>query len=134
MKSIDKNRADYISRINNVMDFVEKNLEKELPLEYVSKAANFSPFHFHRIFSAITGEKINSFIQRKRIEKIASLLLLGSDIPLTDLAFKYGFNSGASFSRAFKKFYGITPSVFKENSKEQYSKISKVVARMAKKL
>lgn len=132
MNNIDKTRTDYISRINNVIDFVEKNLDKKLLLEYVSKTANFSPFHFHRIFSAITGETINSFIQRKRIEKIASLLLLGSDMPLTELAYKYGFNSGASFSRAFKKFYGITPSLFKENSKEQYSKISKVESKIGK--
>ena len=125
-------RQIYISRINKVMNFVENNLDKELSLSYLSEIAHFSPFHFHRLFSAITEETLNTFIKRKRIEKIASLLLNGDSTPLTELAFKYGFNSGASFSRTFKKFYGISASEFKENSKEQYSKIGKVESKNGK--
>ncbi len=125
-------RKVYISRINKVMNFVENNLDKELPLSYISEIAYFSPFHFHRIFSAITGETLNAFIKRKRVEKIASLLLNGDSTPLTELGFKYGFNSGVSFSRAFKNFYGISPSEFKEKGKEQYSKICKVESKNGK--
>lgn len=117
---------DYIKRINDVINYIENNLDKELQLNRLAKIAFFSPFHFHRIFSAITGETLNAFINRKRIEKIASLILLGNETPITELAFLYGFNSGSSFSRAFKKFYGISPSKFKENGKEPFSKISKV--------
>ena len=94
-----------------------------MPLKYLSKKALFSPFHFHRIFSAIVGETINAFINRKRIERIAAILLVGTKEPLNELAFRYGFNSANSFSRAFKKFYGISPSEFKIKGKEKISKI-----------
>lgn len=118
-------RQEYIKRINKVINFIETNLDQELPLEYLSKKAYFSPFHFHRIFSAIIGETLNTYINRKRIERIASVLLSKSDIPITELANKYGFNNGSSFSRAFKNFYGISPTEFKTKSKNKFSKIGK---------
>lgn len=102
-----------------VMDFVERNLERELSLKSLSEKANYSPYHFHRVFVKITGETLNSFIIRKRIEKIASILTVGTDESFGDLAFKYGFSSGNAFSRAFKKFYGVNPTEFKE----KFSKI-----------
>lgn len=97
------------------IDFIEKNLDKELCLNFLARKAFFSPFHFHRTFLLITGETLNALITRKRIEKIAALLLVGNDLPLNQLAFSYGFNSANSFSRAFKKFYGVSPTKFKEN-------------------
>ena len=66
----DEIRKEYIRRVNIVIDFVEKNLDKDLSLEFLSDKAYFSPFHFHRIFSAIVGETVSSFINRKRIERI----------------------------------------------------------------
>jgi len=132
MTKIDTLRKDYIGRINKVMDYVEKNLDKHLPLNSLSTIACFSPFHFHRLFLAITGETPNSFINRKRIEKIASLLLNGNESPLSELALQYGFNSSTSFSRAFKKFYGISPSEFKERGNKQFSKICKVISKNGK--
>lgn len=111
--------ADHIKRVNMVMDFVERNLERELSLKSLSAKANYSPYHFHRVFLKITGETLNSFIIRKRIEKIASILTVGTHESFSELAFKYGFSSGNAFSRAFKKFYGVNPKEFKE----KFSKI-----------
>jgi len=62
-------KEDYIKRINNVLLFIDQNLDQELNLEYIAKIGNYSPFHFHRIFKAITNETINEYITRKRIEK-----------------------------------------------------------------
>ncbi len=132
MANIKSLREDYIGRINKVIDFIEDNLDKELPLEYVSNISCYSPFHFHRIFSSIMGETINSFINRKRIEKIASVIMNGSDIPLTELAYNYGFKSGSSFSRAFSNYYGISPSEFREKGGDIYSKICKVDSKNGK--
>lgn len=112
-------KADHIKRVNKIMDFVERNLYKELSLKSLSTMANYSPYHFHRIFLQATGETLNSFIVRKRIEKIASILTVGTEESLSDLAFKYGFSSGNAFSRAFRKFYDVNPSEFKE----KFSKI-----------
>jgi len=116
---ITKVTADHIKRVNKIIDFVERNLDKELSLKSLSKMANYSPYHFHRIFLQITKETLNSFIVRKRIEKIAAILTVGTEESLSDLAFKYGFSSGNAFSRAFRKFYDVNPSEFKE----KFSKI-----------
>lgn len=106
---------DYNKRVNTVIDFIDANLDEELSLDFLSKYASFSPFHFHRIFISITGETPNTFIFRKRVEKIASIILVGTNASINDLALKYGFCSGNSFSRAFKKYYGVTPSEYKSN-------------------
>lgn len=111
---ITKVTADHIKRVNNIMDFVERNLDKELSLKSLSEMANYSPYHFHRIFLQVTKETLNSFIVRKRIEKIAAILTVGTEESLSDLAFKYGFSSGNAFSRTFRKFYDVNPSEFKE--------------------
>ncbi|MBN1118521.1 MAG: AraC family transcriptional regulator [Bacteroidales bacterium] len=125
-------QREYIGRINKVMDHIERNLDKNLRLESVSEIACFSPFHFHRIFSAITGETLNNFINRKRIESIAACLIQDKDLVISELAYQYGFNSSSVFSRAFKKYYGISPTAFKNNS-EKYSKISKTSSKNGKK-
>jgi len=114
---------EYIKRINFVLDFIEKNLEADLSLEPLSKKAHYSPYHFHRVFSTIVGENLNQYVNRKRVERIASILITGSNKSLKELAYLYGFNSESSFSRTFKKYYGISPTKFKSEGKNTLSKI-----------
>lgn len=121
----DNTKKEYFKRINKVINYIEQNLDSELNLKDLSKKALFSSFHFHRIFTAVVGETLNSFIIRKRIERIASVLAVGSDESLIDLALKYGFSNASSFSRSFRKFYGVSPTEFKETGKTNFSKIGK---------
>jgi len=120
---MNETRREYLKRINFVLDFIEKNLDSDLSLEYLSNKSHYSPYHFHRVFLTVTNERLNEFINRKRIERIASILLISPNTSLKDLAYKYGFNSDNSFSRAFKKYYGITPTKFKSEGKKILSKI-----------
>lgn len=119
---------DYIKRINTILLFIDENLNSELSLEKVANVGFYSPFHFHRIFKAITNETLNSYITRKRIEKIASLLLHQKNVSITEISLQYGFNSNSSFTRTFKKFYGISPSEFRK-SKLKYSKIGQTESK-----
>lgn len=123
MDTINRTRQEYIKRVNLVLQFIENNLDSQLSLKTLSHIAMFSPFHFHRIFSTMTGETLNDYIIRKRIERIASILLEGTKVKLTDLAFKYGFNSPNTLSKTFKKFYGVTPTEFSKKRPETFSKI-----------
>jgi AraC family transcriptional regulator len=118
-----------VVRIYNAVLYIEENLEKKLLLNDVAKKAHFSPFHFHRLFSLVTRETFNSFIVRKRMETAASYLLHRKEKQITEIAEKIGFSDISSFSKAFKKFYGISPSKFKEQSPEKYSKISKTESK-----
>ncbi len=132
MANIKVTREEYIGRINKVLDFVENNLDNDLPLEYLSDISCYSPFHFHRIFSSIVGETINAYVTRKRLEKIASILISGSNTPITEMAYTYGFKSGSAFSRAFSNYYGMSPSEFREEAGNNNSKICKVERKKGK--
>ena len=68
-------RQEYAFRINRVIDYIEANIDVDLSLETLSGIANFSKFHFHRIFRAMVGETLNQFIQRIRLEKAAAQLI-----------------------------------------------------------
>ena len=120
---MNETRREYLKRINSVLDFIENNLDADLSLEYLSRKAHYSSYHFHRVFLTVVNERLNEFINRKRLERIASILLVEPNSPLKDLAYKYGFNSDNSFSRAFKKYYGISPTKFKSEGKEILSNI-----------
>ena len=119
---------DYIKRINTILLFIDENLNSELSLETIANLGFYSPFHFHRIFKAITNETLNSYITRKRIEKTASILLHQKNVSITELSLQCGFNSNSSFTRTFKKFYGLSPSELRK-SKPKYSKIRQVESK-----
>lgn len=113
---------DYTARINKVFQFIEEHFHEALNLETVAQVAAYSPFHFHRIFKAITNETLNAYINRRRIEKAAGALIHHSTT-VTELALELGFNSNSSFTRAFKNYYGISPTEFRKQSPNRYSKI-----------
>ncbi|MCP4677758.1 MAG: AraC family transcriptional regulator [Deltaproteobacteria bacterium] len=119
-----KLRQEYISRINRVIDYIEANLDGDLSLEKLAKIASFSRFHFHRIFGAMVGETLNHFIGRVRVEKAASQLVSNPAKSITEIALDYGFSSSATFSRAFKEAFSVSPSEWREG-KVQNSKICK---------
>ncbi len=104
--------AEYRARINRVMDHVAEHIDEPLPLRALARVGCFSPFHFHRIFRAMTGETLGDYIKRQRLEKAVFLKKYTPRLKLTEIAFRCGFNSSADFSRSFKAAYGIAPSRF----------------------
>ena len=116
--------SEYAQRINRVIDYLRRNLDRQVKLEELAKVACFSEFHFHRIFSAISGETLNGFTNRLRLEKAARLLRY-SDQSLTDIALHCGFSSSATFSRAFRSAYDTSPSQFRKSGEIKKSKICK---------
>jgi AraC family transcriptional regulator len=125
-------RQEYISRINKVIDYIEKNIGSRLNLKHLSRVACFSSFHFHRIFSAMVGETLNSFIKRLRVEKAASMLVINPKYSITDIALKCGFSGSAVFSRAFKEHYGLSASEFRSGGYRQISKNCKTESNKGK--
>jgi AraC family transcriptional regulator len=66
--------SEYAQRINQVIDYLRGNLDRQVKLEELAKVACFSESHFHRIFRAVSGETLNNFTNRLRLEKAARLL------------------------------------------------------------
>ena len=129
MKILDKEiENDYKNRINRVFEFIDKNLESDLSLNTVSGIAFFSPYHFHRVFKFITKETLNEYVTRRRIEKSA-LDLLHKNISITEIAHKNGFSDNSSYSRSFKKYFGISPTGFIKENPNRHSKIRQLKSK-----
>ncbi|MCI2230075.1 AraC family transcriptional regulator [Polaribacter sp. MSW13] len=128
----DKIAKENIVRLNTAITYIENHLSESLPLEIIAEKAHFSPFHFHRLFKIVVSETVHNFINRKRIEKAASYLLHQQEKNITEIAEAVGFNNLSSFSKSFKKFYGISPNKFKEKNPNQFSKIYKTESKNGK--
>ncbi|MDR0660927.1 MAG: helix-turn-helix transcriptional regulator [Prevotellaceae bacterium] len=122
MNAQERSRKEYISRINKVMDHVEKNLADVLNLNTIANQAHFSPYHFHRIFTFLAGETPAGFIQRIRLGKAARLLRTHPEMSINDIVRACGFSSLALFSRSFRKYFDITAREFRETDLAVYAK------------
>lgn len=131
--SDDARRAEYASRFNKVLDYIQANLSEPLGLETLASVACFSPYHFHRLFHAWIGETTHDFILRLRLERAAVHLVYDRQKSVTEIALDCGFGSSSVFARAFKAFYGIPASEWRASSKirKANSKISEEMDRLA---
>jgi len=110
-------KNEYIARINRALDYIETHIDSNLTLEKIAGVAHFSPFHFHRIFRAMTGETLNHFIQRIRIEKAAVQLVGNKGKSITEIALDCGFSGSAAFARAFRDAFGQSASEWRKKRK-----------------
>ena len=125
-------RREYLARIHRAQDFIERHLAEPILLEEVARAANFSVFHFHRLYSALTGEPLYQYIQRVRLERAASSLRTRPGASITSIALDHGFGSPATFARAFKAYFGISACQFRRDGGAQNSKIGKALGKIGK--
>ncbi|MBZ5538496.1 MAG: AraC family transcriptional regulator [Acidobacteriia bacterium] len=70
-----RTQKEYARRVNAALDFIDSNLAEEISLAKLASIACFSPYHFHRIFSALVGEPPAEYVRRLRLEKAAGLLV-----------------------------------------------------------
>lgn len=107
----------YLDNVISAIDYIEENiLDDELSMTSASKRAGFSEYHFHRIFSSLVGESIADYIRARRLSQ-AALELKQSDESILALSLKYGFDSQETFTRAFKRLFGLTPGAFRKQVK-----------------
>lgn len=99
--------------IQSAVQYIEDNLTEELRIEDIAARAYVSAFHFQRIFSVLCGFTVGEYIRNRRLTLAAQELSL-SDARVIDIAVKYGYDSQDSFSRAFSRFHGISPTAAKE--------------------
>lgn len=119
-------RREYAARIHRAQDYVERNLGQVLTLDAIAQAAHFSPFHFHRLYTAFCGETLYQFIQRVRLERAASRLRQNPREPITAIALDLGFSSPATFARAFRTHFGLSASDYRKHPVEQERKECKL--------
>lgn len=100
---------DWITGLNKALDYIENHITEKLNYEEIANKCFYSRYHFQRVFSILSGYTLGDYIRYRR------LTLAGKDIKLSnmkviDVALKYGYESPDSFTKAFVKFHGITPT------------------------
>ncbi len=104
---------EYFKAMNRAVDFINEHLNEPINLHDVASVANISRFHFHRLFRAFLGESPADYIQRLRLEK-AIFKLQTSKFTLTEIAGQVGYQSPHALSKAIKKRFGVSTSVFRK--------------------
>ena len=112
MKNKPATTNDYQQRINRVVEYIRMHLDEDIDLRVLAELAGFSPYHFHRIVSALLGEPLGEFIVRTRIETAARLLRY-TDVPVAEIAYRVGYDTPSSLSKAFRRFFGISPKAYR---------------------
>lgn len=121
---------EYKARINRVIDYIEKNLDHAFTLEELSEIANFSKFHFHRIFAVMVGETLFQFIQRLRLERAASVMAGNPRITIGQIAIDCGFADQATFARAFKSNFNMSATQWRSVKNKEKSNLSKTESNL----
>jgi AraC family transcriptional regulator len=104
---------EYRVRINEVVNFILKNLSEELSLQQLADIAQYSPFHFQKIFKQVVGESPKQYVIRIRLETAAHALIMHQHKTVTEIALEHGFSSSATFARSFKNYFGNSAEEFR---------------------
>src|ERR1700682_5272134 len=94
-------RQEYVARMHRVLEHIDRQLDQQLELDTLARVANFSSFHFHRLFTAWMGETLGDYIRRRRLETSALRLVAQPRLTVTQVALSVGFCSSEAFARAF---------------------------------
>lgn len=106
---------EWMEAIGEAIDYIEAHIEEEITLNDIANQVHVSPFYFHRGFSMLCGYSLNEYIRNRRLS-LAGGELISSDITVMELAIKYGYESPDSFTRAFSRFHGISPSAVRKGN------------------
>lgn len=104
----------YVKHIQKAIDYIENNLNNKLEISDISKHIAFSHWYFQRIFCSVTGDTVKDYIRNRRLTN-ACKDLSETKKRIIDIAFDYQFESQESFSRAFKKLFGINPGQYRNH-------------------
>lgn len=102
--------------ISRAIDYIEKNLGNDITVQDVANYAYISTFYFQKGFALICGYSVSEYIKNRRLS-LAGYELLNTTHKIIDVALKYGYESPDSFTKAFTRFHGITPSSVRKGGK-----------------
>ena len=99
--------------VKKVIDYIEKNLEKEISLDNISKNIGYSKFYLNRIFAEYTGITMYKYLLNRRLT-VAAEKLVRTDKPIMQIAYEAGYDTQQSFSFAFKQIYLYPPKIYRD--------------------
>jgi AraC family transcriptional regulator len=119
-----RSRDVYVDRMHRVTEYIDQHLDQFLDLETLAEVAHFSPFHFHRLFSALMGETLGAYLRRRRCEVAATRLLAQPKLSVLQIALDVGFGSAEAFTHAFGARFGCSPTTWRLRQAAERAAIS----------
>ena len=104
----------WIESIGDAIGYMEEHITEELDIDEIAGRAYLSPFYFQKGFSMLCGFTVAEYIRQRRLTLAGSELVF-SDERIIDIAMKYGYDSPDSFTKAFTRFHGVTPSAARKD-------------------
>jgi AraC family transcriptional regulator len=99
-------------RIREVQAYLQENLHRDVDLRSIAQEAALSPFYFSRAFTAYVGTPPYRYLIRLRVER-AQELLRTSELTITQICQRVGFNSLSHFTTTFRRHTGVSPTSFR---------------------
>lgn len=106
---------DWITGISKAIDYIEEHITEPTDYARAAEEACSSPFNFQRVFALLCGYTLGDYVRMRRLT-LAGEELLSTDAKVIDVALKYGYDSPESFSRAFTRFHGVSPSAVRKGA------------------
>lgn len=103
----------YLAQVQRGIDFIEERLDQDIETSDVARCAGISHWHFQRIFKALTNETLKTYIRSRRLAAVLPKLE-DTDERIIEIALAAGFETQESFTRAFRKAFGITPALHRK--------------------
>lgn len=105
---------EWTACLKKALQYIEDNLDGELDIGLIAEHVFISPFYLQKGFQIITGFSVGEYIRFRRLYEAAKRIA-GTDEKIIDIALRYGYETPESFSKAFSRFHGATPSAVRDN-------------------
>ena len=106
---------EWITSIRTAIDYIDEHLEENISAQDVADRVNISPFFLQRGFSLMTGYGIGEYIRNRRLYQ-AAVDLKQTEWKVIDIALRYCYETPESFTKAFSRFHGLTPSQVRDGA------------------
>lgn len=105
--------VNWVTTLQEAIDYIEANINENLNSERIAKKVHISSYYFQRMFTLLCSCTVGEYIRNRRLT-LAAMALIENDETILDIGLRYGYESNESFTRAFQRYHGITPSMVKK--------------------
>lgn len=106
---------EWMRIIGDAVQYIEAHITEELTTDDIANAVCVSPFYFQRGFAMLCGTTVGEYIRCRRLA-LAGNALATTDARVIDIALRYGYDSPDSFTKAFTRFHGVTPTAVRQGA------------------
>ena len=105
---------EWMKLIGDSIQYIEEHLSEEVSVSDIAKHIGVSSFYYQKGFSMLCGFTVSEYIRNRRLA-LAGRDLVGTDATILDIALRYGYDSPDSFTKAFTRFHGATPTAVRKD-------------------